>query len=623
MSRRKEAGHPAAAGLQAVLLDGVRLHQQGRLADAERTYKKVLAQNARQPDALHLLGVIAHQRGDHQRAVTLMDRAIAGKPADPTYHNNRGTALLALGRLDDAEGAFLHALSIAPAYAEAHNNLGNVRQQQGRLNEATDSYRAALAARPGYADAWCNLGHAQHGLGDLDAAESSFGRAVALRPHYVKALRGLGDTTAELGRPKEAATHYAAALAAAPDDGETRAALAALHERAGDLELGLREAEAVLAADPENLRAALVAARCQRRLGRNADALARLDALAVNPADREGRAFVAFEQAAACDRLGQFRRAFTRFAEGNRHLLETARGRSVDRAAFPSQIDTLRRRFTRDWVESWTPPVAAPWSPVFLVGFPRSGTTLLDQVLDAHPGLRTVEEKSMLDVAKGAVAELPGGYPDALATMSADQVRAVRTIYEAEVNRYLPDRGDAVPVDKMPLNIIDMGLIHRLYPEAKVLLALRHPGDVVLSGLMQAFRPNAAMVHFGAIEDTARLYAAVMDLWLTYTDVLPLAVATVRYEDLVRDFETETRRLLGFLELPWDESVRGYRDHARTRAISTPSYHQVVQPLYTRSIGRWRNYRPDIEHVFPVLAPYVEAFGYALEDDDPQPPPPS
>jgi hypothetical protein len=252
---------------------------------------------------------------------------------------------------------------------------------------------------------------------------------------------------------------------------------------------------------------------------------------------------------------------------------------------------------------------------VFLIGFPRSGTTLLDQILDAHPALHTMEEKPAIDIVKQAVERLTGGYPDALASLTAEDTVKLRRVYFAEVARFMGGVPQGILVDKMPLNTIEVGLIHRLFPRARILLALRHPCDVVLSGFMQAFKPNAAMVHFGDLADTARFYASVMGLWRRYAEVLPLEVLTTRYEDLVTDFEAETRRILAFLELPWDDSVLTYAERAKSRAIATPSYHQVVQPIYARSVGRWRNYREQMADVLPLLRPFVDVFGYRIEED--------
>jgi hypothetical protein len=247
---------------------------------------------------------------------------------------------------------------------------------------------------------------------------------------------------------------------------------------------------------------------------------------------------------------------------------------------------------------------------VFLIGFPRSGTTLMEQVLDSHPSLSSLEEKPAIDRVRLQLSERPEGYPDALAKLRVDELDDLRRLYFDEVTKHIGDVRQRTVIDKLPLNTIDVGLIYRLFPNARILLALRHPCDVVISCFMQAFQPNAAMIHFGSLVETARFYDRVMALWLKYASVLPLTYLSVRYEDLVEDFEGQMRRILEFLGLPWDDAVRGYADHAKSKIITTPSYHQVVQPIYSHSVGRWLNYRQPMKDVLPILQPYIDAFGY-------------
>ena len=610
------AGGASATGAHKLLVDAVRFHQQGRLDKAAVLYDRVLRAEPRHPDALHLSGLVAHQRGDHDRAHELIAAAIRVKDAQPAFHNSLGNVLLALRRADEAAACFRRALEFDPGYAEAHNNLGNALQRTGRLEDAVASYRLALQSRPGYAEACYNQGRALHALDEPAAAADCYRRAVDIKPDYAKALKSLGDVLAELGRTDEAAAQYRRALDVAPGDAENHAALAALWERSSALTEALAKAEEALRLDPGNVRAVVIAARCERRLGRPEDGLARLQAFEPDRLEDEARAYLSFEMAAILDRLGDYPRAFDGYTAANRLNARSAHARRVDREAYPRLIERLQGRFTQDWVKSWTPSVPDETPPpVFLIGFPRSGTTLLDQILNAHPALHTMEEKPALDVAKKTVERLPGGYPDALAAMTTEDVDSLRRVYFAEVARFMGGAPRGILVDKMPLNTIEAGLIHRLFPRAKILLALRHPCDVVLSGFMQAFKPNAAMVHFGDLADTARFYASVMGLWRRYAEVLPLDVLTTRYEDLVADFEAETRRILTFLELPWDDSVLAYAERAKSRAIATPSYHQVVQPIYARSVGRWRNYREQMADVLPLLRPFVDAFGYQTEED--------
>ena len=621
---------PAVAGarrreIAKLLAEGVKRHREGRLARAGALYARVLALAPDQPDALHLSGLLAHAAGDGDRARTLIEKAIAADARRAAFHNSLGVVRLDCGDAAAAIGHFDRALACDPLYAEAFNNRGNTLQRLGRFAEAIASYDRALALRPDYPEALCNRGRALH-LTDRPAeAVAAFEQALALRPGYSGAGRYLGDSLADLGRRDAAREAYGRVLAAVPDDADALAGLAALEERANRLAEAAAAAERALARDPRRVRAALTSARVYRRQGRIADGLARLQPFTeppgvtgAAPGGDEAAALVAFERAMLHDRAGDYAAAYAAFVEGNRRMEGAWPVADADRAFFPDLVARLARRFTADWVAGWTPPPVAPPDdppdPVFLVGFPRSGTTLLEQMLDAHPALRTLEEKDTIDVVRRRVAAMPGGYPDALATLSACALDDLRALYRGEVARHLgggpASASSGLLVDKMPLNSIEAGLIHRLFPRARFLLALRHPADVVLSNFMQAFKPNAAMVQFGSLAAAARFYAAVMGLWQQYQRVLPLAVHVVRYEDLVADVEGETRRILAFLDLPWESRVLDYREQAEGRAIATPSYHQVVEPVYRRAIGRWRNYRPFLEDVLPLLAPFVGAFGY-------------
>ncbi|MBK8208715.1 MAG: sulfotransferase [Rhodospirillales bacterium] len=604
------AGRPAHE-IARLLAEGVRLHRLGDLRKADNCYRRVLRLDPRQADALHLAGLIAHQTGEQERALTLIERALAVNVRQAPFHNSHGVVLLALDRLADAEAAFLRALDCDPLYAEALNNLGNALQRQERNEQAVAAYDRALELQPAYAEAWCNRGRTLHLAGRAAEAVTSLRRAIELRAEWPKAIRYLGDAATAAGDLTEAEACYRQALALDPADAEAHTALASLLERGNRLDEALAAADAALAADPHILRAAVVAAKVLRRVGGLEEALGRLTGSDFSAARVDERATAAFERGQILDRLGAYAPAYEAFVEGNQLLAQMPAACRIDRTIFPSMIARLRACFTAEWVSGWAslPPPNA--SPIFLLGFPRSGTTLLDQILDAHPALTTMEEKDALDQVRRAVEQLPGGYPEALAGLDEAAIVDMRRLYHEEVRRHVGDLEGLALVDKMPLNTIDAGLIFRMFPNARILLALRHPCDVVLSGFMQAMQPNAAMVLFDSIDSTARFYTEVMELWRQYRRVLPLSVLTIRYEDLVADLAAETRRILDFLDLPWDDAVLGYAEHARTRTISTPSYHQVVQPIYRRSVDRWRNYAFALDEALPLLRPFIEEFGYA------------
>lgn len=602
----------APSELSRLLQDGVAAHRRGALRRAERIYRDVLRKAPDHPDGVHLLGLVVHQQGRDDEALTLLQRAVALRPDQPAFHNSLGVVQLEQGDLDAAVASFTAAVALQPRYAEALNNLGNAHQHAGRLSAAIDAYDRAVAARPTYAEAYSNRGRALHLAGDLDAAVQSLRQALVLKPGYAKAERYLGDTLAELGRRDEADAAYGRALAASPGDAETLAARAALYERASRLEDAVSVATSALARDPGNARAMLALVRAERRRGAVAEALARLAAFQPRRTETmQTHALLRFEEGMLADRLGAYDRAYQAFAAANRALEQAHPASAADRALFPDMIKRLAARFTPDWLATWspTPPLDQP-PPVFLIGFPRSGTTLLEQSLDAHPALTGLEEKDCLDQVRRAVMAMPQGYPDALASLSSEAISGLRSLYFREVARHVTLQPGQRLVDKMPLNTIDVGLIHRLFPGAPLLLALRHPCDVVLSNFMQAFKPNAAMLHFASLEGAAQFYAQVMALWRQYAAVLPLNVLTVRYEDLVADHPGMMARILDFLGLAWDAAMGDYRELARQRAIATPSYHQVVQPIYGSAVGRWHRYAGPLRPVLPLLAPSIAAFGY-------------
>jgi hypothetical protein len=253
----------------------------------------------------------------------------------------------------------------------------------------------------------------------------------------------------------------------------------------------------------------------------------------------------------------------------------------------------------------WRAPVAFS-SPVFLVGFPRSGTTLLEQVLSAHSGLVCIEEREHLALAAGEVA----ADPSKLASLTDEQIGAIRDAYWKRVKSEVDVRGRIV-VDKLPLNIIFLPLVRRVFPDSKILFALRDPRDVVLSCFQQRFGMNAAMVQFLDLNSAAAYYDKVMSLGLLCRERLGLSVLEVRYEDVVADLEKVARSVTSSLGLQFEEAMLSPAETALKRNINTPSARQVVQPIYTRSVARWKNYERELASVLPGLSDWAERLGYA------------
>jgi tetratricopeptide (TPR) repeat protein len=308
------------------------------------------------------------------------------------------------------------------------------------------------------------------------------------------------------------------------------------------------------------------------------------------------------------ERLDNPDSAFAAFTEMNRAAAADPLAAQFDGTEYRVDVETLSRLTSRQWIESW-PQMRLPQqppAPVFLVGFPRSGTTLLDTILMSHSATHVLEEEAIL----GQVSEELGGI-DRIAEASADQVLALRESYFRRLEAISPLPPGTLVIDKLPLNVLRLPLIHRLFPDAKIVFAQRHPCDVVLSCYMQNFKINRAMASFLDLENAARLYDAVLSYWDQCRDVLPIRTHVVSYENMVADLEGEVRPLLEFLDLPWDDNILDYRRTAEGRdMIRTPSYAQVTEKIYDRARGRWERYRSHMEHVLPILEPWAVRLGY-------------
>jgi hypothetical protein len=249
--------------------------------------------------------------------------------------------------------------------------------------------------------------------------------------------------------------------------------------------------------------------------------------------------------------------------------------------------------------------------PVFFVGFPRSGTTLMEQALAAHPRLRTTGEDSPLTAVVERIGG-PGGfaYPDALDTLTPSDAEALRALFWRTAESRFGRLDGAVLVDKLPLNIVHVGLVEALFPTARIVVALRDPRDSCLSCFIQKFHLNDAMANFLDIDKVGAAYAAIMGLWLKQRESLVTPWREYRYEDLVLDFPGTVRGVLDFIGVGWDDAVAGYRERSKERVVSTPSYRDVTAPVHGRAVERWRAYADDLAPILPVLQPFVTAFGY-------------
>ncbi len=524
------------------------------------------------------------------------------------------------GRFEEACTLYQAVSRTDPSDVEVWAKLGATQYRLGRYPDAEASTRRALKLDPHLTFAQHTLALALQGQGKLDDAAALLERALTQQPNSAETITNLARLREQQGRTQEAFELYHRALDLQPDSAYIQAKRAELLEKAGQEE----EAEAILARglarEPGHPVLNLVAARVDRRAGRHAQAVTRLESILNLPAAQESRAEIHLLLGQLHDRLGNTDKALPHLIEGKRRVALATDPKGQSRSRFLDRIETARAWMSDNLA---TPPSAVTQdeAPIFLVGFPRSGTTLLEQILDSHPRLQTLEEKPMAEVLEQAFLNLTGGGPDALANLSEPQLTHLRQVYWTEAERLLDRQPGTLLVDKLPLNIVRVPLLWRVFPDARFILAIRHPCDVTLSCLMQNFGHNDAMAGLVSLDSIAQIYARVMGSWLDYAARLPLHWHQVRYEDLITNLEDEARSLLDFLGVGWDDAVLGHTRHARERAlINTPSYHQVTQPIYQHARYRWKRYQSAFTPILPSLQPFIQQFGYSEIGSAPESP---
>lgn len=534
----------------------------GRFDDAMQ-----VAASSEEPAMLRIRGYVHQHSGQYDQAATLYRQAVAAEPGDVASWNNLGSSLAALDRHEEAISPFEHAITLAPREPGAYLNLAESLRLLGRHEAQRKVLTDAAAIAPDDVRVLTELGLAQTALEELGEAEQTLLRAIALGAPFGAAqveLASIYEAESRLADLRALADRYAAENA--PEAAYIRAWLALREGRVDD-----------------------------------ADTFARAIPTTVAPAR------AAHLRGLIADRLGDADRAFAAFSAMNRAIAADAPAPAGE--TFREQVE---RRTT---LLAHITPLAMPASraidehadPVFVVGFPRSGTTLIDTMLMGQPGLQILEERPMMARLTTVLGEQTGS-PWAIAD---DQLPALREQYFGHAREFGWD-GTRQLVDKHPLNMTRAALIRRLFPKAKLLFVQRHPYDVVLSCYIANFAPNFAMRSFLDLTEAARTYDAVLSCWAEATERLAIPYHTACYETLVTDPEGELRQVIDWLGLSWNERMLDHTSTARERGrVRTASYAQIHEPIYQRASGRWLRYRHHLDQVAQWLDPWVDRLGYA------------
>lgn len=610
------------------LLEAMQAMRRGDMQGALDTVEAALPTAADRVPHLALAGHAALHLGLTERAIAYLDELLALRPDDRATRANLANALLSTGE----SGRAMALVEGAPEASLARIE-GYIHQQEGRSEAAAAAYRRAIAADPNDLSSWNNLGNILAESGDIEGAIAAFERAITLAPADLPIYLNLAELLRVAQRHEARLKTLLDAGAFAPDDPKLLTETGMAHAALDDLDSAIASLERALEVAPDFGEAQLELGMIYESLNRVDDLaalIARTDKDSAPPefafllawqARREER----FDDAQAlaaripetihplrrlhliggiADRCDDPDAAFAAFEGMNQAAL--AEATPLSGPSFREQVEADVAAWNEEWAAGWTAfePAAAPSrDPIFLVGFPRSGTTLLDTMLMGLDDLSVIEERPMAARTKALVE-------GDLAALTPAHIDELRSAYFDFAREYGWD-GKRWLVDKHPLNMTRAPLLHRLFPQARFIFAERHPYDAVLSCFMANFQMNFAMRSFTSLGEAARTYDAAFTAWHRATSLFPVDTHAVRYERLVVDPAGELAPLVDWLGLAWDDALLDHTQVARNRGrVRTASYSQIGEPLYTRAAERWRRYADHLAPVMPILRPWAERMGY-------------
>lgn len=617
-----------ARPVDQILLEAYRLQSQGRRTEAERGYRQVLARDAHNVHALNLLGIVCLESGRADEAAALIARALAVDPHDAEPHANLALALRALGRLEEAAASLQASLAINPGNPVALNNLGNILAELHRPDEAIVCFRAALRLDDRHMDALVNLSSALLAQGQTDGALAAAAHAVQVDGRAAAAHNALGDALLKQARHEAAAECFEAALARdashldariglssalkelgqvaraesllrevvalQPDHAAAHNSLGVLLEQQGDGVAAAAAFRAAIAANPRFANACYQLAQL-KGVTLSEGEISAMQALHDEPGlHDELRAPLCFALACIHERTGDFKASF-------RHLVAGQALKAKVQPYDDDQVADHHRRIVRCTPAARMPVVPGTMprqpQPLFVLGLPRSGTSLTEQILGSHPQVAGAGELSLMEDTVAEAARLTGqAFPECLPRLSASQLDELGRFYRDRLLRRA--QAERWVIDKTPMNFQYVGFIAAILPDARIVHCCRDAMDNCLSIFKLPFEAAHSYAHdLQALGRYHGHYRALMDHWHASVGN---RMVRLQYEDLVADLPGQTARLVRFLGIEFDARMLEF--HKTERLVKTPSASQVRQPIYSGSVQAWRHYGD-------ALRPLAEALG--------------
>jgi tetratricopeptide (TPR) repeat protein len=553
--------------------EGINLQRNGKLEAAAAIYTRLLEDDPGDAQALHYLGLLRFQQDRLDEAEKLISSSLQHDADSANAWSDLGMVRVRAGAPEEALQPFSRALALSPGHPDALNNAAQALRNLGRFDQARPLLERLVALQPASAAARYALADVQHKTNDIRKAIESYQTAVRLDPANRRIRLGLGDAYESMGKFKQARLQYMSVLRREPDSPLALARLLQLRE--GDLEAKWVSRAQTLADDPGT--------------------------------PEDGRIRLNIALGYYHDRQQDYNAAFRRLQLG--YDVQAARD-PFDSDGFQRAIDSLLQVLTEDFFRTTATSGISSERPIFIVGMPRSGTTLTEQILASHSRVAAGGELSMLLNVSYQIRNLSRSgepYPRGLRTMTRIGLRQLGRRYLEHLDRISAD--SARVTDKLPFNFMHLGVIALIFPNARIVHCRRHPLDNCLSCYFTSF---ADQIRFANRLDTlGRYYLDYDRLMRHWHRVLPIDIFDLQYEDLVHDTEKRVRALLDFCGLDWEEGCKTF--YETQRGVRTPSRWQVRQPIYTGSVQRWRNYERQLAPLVKILAPLLPEDSAAFE----------
>jgi len=565
--------------------------------------------------ALNNLGAVYERQDQNEKAMGCYHQVLAKQPNNTSALYNLGHLCLRQEKALDAVALLKRSASLRPTHCDSWLILSEALLTLGELNQAIQAAKKATEVSPDTAIAWTALGRAENMASHREACLAAHQKALLLEPENPDLFNNLGSALTNLSLLDEAEKALKQALERSSEHRLAIINLVALDELANRLDDCMYWISRGLKLFPDDVNLILSEAKCLHRNSQHEKALLRLQQLSGRAdLDPQTDKDMAFLNAAILDRLGRESQAFDEYRRGNQIAGEMWRRIDTSEDQFVRSLEQIRQVFPTDYCKQVREPKPKQEkSPAFLLGFQRSGTTLLDTMLGGHSKVSVMEEQPVLNRVISHMCERFGDYPEALPRLDNAALAELRTVYFEQAIQLSDWNGssESLLLDKSPLHTVHLGLIHQLFPQAPIILALRHPYDVCLSCFMQDFAMNPFMLHYLSVEGVAKVYEKVMSLWFYFSQQLAFPRFELKYEALVERPEDVLRTLVSFLDLDWEPALADHRSHAMERGlINTPSYHQVTKAVYRSARYRWKRYQPQMQEAIKTLAPFAEKFGY-------------